>query len=169
MGKIIGNKELYAPVREDTTRIIVSYDYSERGVTASWREIVFYKKKGKVTLNKIKEAIWADINIDTDNKILNGFVWNNTKVYLSSENQRNFSEAQRIAVSMPNAILPITFKLGEINGEPVYHEFTTAEELTGFYLQAVAYINQCLNNGWQRKDNIDWQQYEDALNSIEEL
>ena len=48
-----------------------------------------------------------------------------------------------------SSILPITFKLGEDeNEEPIYYTFTTVEELTSFYTQAFAYINQCLNEGW---------------------
>ena len=61
----------------------------------------------------------------------------------------------------PEAILPVTFKLGEQeDGTPIYHQFTTAEELTQFYLQAAAYKNQCLADGWAEKDSIDWAPYE---------
>lgn len=172
MNRIYGKKECFAPVRQDATRVIIGYDYKEEadGVNATWYEVYFYKKKnGKVTLKMVKEAVYDDINKQTDKKILSGFTWtpengSAINVWLSEENQRNFSEAERIAESMPQAILPVTFKLGEDkDGEPVYHEFTTSAELTGFYLQAVGYINQCLGEGWQRKDGIDWEPYQNLL------
>ena len=58
-------------------------------------------------------------------------------------------------------IVPVTFKLGEQeDGTPVYHTFDTTAELDGFYHQAAAYIQQCLQTGWYVKDNIDWTPYE---------
>ena len=53
------------------------------------------------------------------------------------------------------------FKLGEQeDGTPVYHTFEAMTEFTDFYTSAIAFINQCLNEGWERKDSIDWSQYE---------
>ena len=157
----------FQPVVEDASRVVISYGLTELGDgKAEWFEVVFYKKQtAKPTIEQVKKAVLDDINKQTDDKILTGFVWNDMPVYLSDENQRNFSEAQRIAMIMPDAILPVTFKLGEQADEtPIYYEFSTAEELTGFYLQAVAFINQTLADGWHRKDGIDWAPYESALN-----
>ena len=163
MSRMNGPKECFVPIREDASQVIVSYEYQADGKkNAYWQEVYFWKKRtSKPTIEQIKAAVYADINRQTDEKILTGFVWNGLPVYLSDENQRNFSEAQRIAMFTPESILPVKFKLGEdAEGSPVYHEFTTAEELTGFYLQAVAFINQTLAEGWQRKDGIDWTPYE---------
>lgn len=168
VNKYSGNVSDFQPVVEDASRVVISYglEVAEDGEKATWYEVVFYKKQtAKPTIEQVKKAVLDDINKQTDEKILTGFVWNDMPVYLSDENQRNFSEAQRIAMIMPDAILPVTFKLGEQADEtPIYYEFTTAEELTGFYLQAVAFINQTLADGWQRKDGIDWAPYEAALN-----
>lgn len=168
MSRMNGPKECFVPIREDASQVIVSYEKVADGKkNAYWHEVYFWKKRtSKPTIEQIKKAVYDDINRQTDEKILTGFVWNDMPVYLSDENQRNFSEAQRIAMFMPDSILPVTFKLGEdADGNPVYHEFTTAEELTGFYLQAVAFINQTLAEGWQRKDGIDWAPYESAVNA----
>ena len=169
--KYSGNVSDFQPVVEDASRVVISYGLKELGDgKAEWFEVVFYKKQGRPNLEAVKKAVIADINAQTDEKIISGFVWTPQggepiNVWLSEENQRNFSEAQRIAMIMPDAILPVTFKLGEQADEtPIYHEFTTAEELTGFYLQAVAFINATLSDGWQRKDSIDWAPYEQALN-----
>ena len=171
MNKYSGNVSDFQPVVEDASRVVISYGLKELSESkAEWFEVVFYKKQGRPNLEAVKKAVIADINAQTDEKIISGFVWTPEggepiNVWLSEENQRNFSEAQRIAMIMPDAILPVTFKLGEQADEtPIYHEFTTAEELTGFYLQAVAFINATLSDGWQRKDSIDWAPYEQALN-----
>ena len=167
VNKYSGNVSDFQPVVEDASRVVISYGLTELGDgKAEWFEVVFYKKQtAKPTIEQVKKAVLDDINKQTDEKILTGFVWNDMPVYLSDENQRNFSEAQRIAMIIPDAILPVTFKLGEQADEtPIYYEFRTAEELTGFYLQAVAFINQTLADGWQRKDGIDWAPYEAALN-----
>jgi len=167
VNKYSGNVSDFQPVVEDASRVVISYGLKELGDgKAEWFEVVFYKKQtAKPTIEQVKKAVLDDINKQTDEKILTGFVWNDIPVWLSEENQRNFSEAQRIAMIMPEAILPVTFKLGEQADEtPIYHEFETSEELTGFYLQAVAFINQTLAEGWQRKDGIDWAPYEAALN-----
>ena len=94
--------------------------------------------------------------------ILNGFVWNEKTVYLSSENQFNFKAAYDLAVQTSSQSLPITFKLGESNGVPVYHTFEQMSEFTDFYTKAVAFINQTLAEGWAKKDSFDWSLYVDT-------
>lgn len=170
MNKVFGLQSDFALVKEDASRVIICYGMQSEadGVNATWKEIDFYKKQGKPSLSQVKEAIKAAINAATESKIIGGFVWNGIKVWLSNENQHNFSEAQRAATLAPETKLPVTFKLGEDeNGDPVYHTFETAEELTGFYLEAVAYINQQLAAGWAEKDAIDWSAYDQALNPEE--
>lgn len=171
--KYSGNVSDYQPVVEDASRVVISYGLTELGDgKAEWYEVVFYKKQGKPSFDAAKKAILADINARTDEKIISGFVWtpeggDPIPVWLSEENQRNFSEAQRIAANKPQAILPVTFKLGEQADEtPIYHTFETAEELTAFYLLAVAYINAQLKVGWAEKDGIDWTPYAEALQPV---
>lgn len=168
--KIQGNKQNYSAVREDRNRYIVNYGLQEMedGINATWFEIVFYKKQGKPTFQMAKDAILEDINSQTDYKILTGLVWNDKPVWLSTENQFNFSEGERKAKDNPSR-LPITYKIGQdADGNPVYHTFTTVEEITGFYDTCFAYINQCLNEGWQRKDSIDWEPYKEYFPEPEE-
>lgn len=173
--KYCGTAADYQPVSEDQSRVVIMYGLTEQeDDKAEWYQLDFYKKQGRPTLEQVKAAVIADINSRTDAAILSGFAWqpaegDSIPVWLSEENQRNFSEAQRIAASMPEAILPVTFKLGEQeDGTPIYHTFATAEELTGFYLQAVAYVNTCLAAGWAEKDGIDWTPYAEALQPVTE-
>jgi hypothetical protein len=155
MDKLNGLLEDFSPIRDERSRIVIGYGLNkiENSDLYEWYEVYVYKTQvNSISLAFIKEAILGDINNRTDEKILSGFVWNDINVYLSAENQRNFSEAQRMASAVP-AILPLTFKLGEdADGNPMYHTFKTAEELNSFYMAAFAYINKCLNEGWQEKD-----------------
>ena len=164
MEKIIGLIERYASVKEERGRWIISYGFEkvDDGINAAWYEVYFYKKQvSKPSFEMVKNAILEDINSQTDYKILTGLVWNDKPIWLSKENQFNFSEGERKAKDNPS-ILPVTYKIGQdSDGNPVYHTFTTVEEITDFYDTCFAYINQCLNEGWQRKDSIDWEPYKE--------
>lgn len=166
MNKTFGPAADFALVKDDGTRTIVSYDLEAvAGDNATWREVYFPKKQtAKPTIEQVKEAIIADIDKQTDEKILNGYEFTPDGaseaiiVWLSKENQTNFSEAHRLQ------IVPIKFKLNETEDkQPIYHEFETFEELDRFYKGGVQYINWCLNEGWTRKDSIDWDAYAAAL------
>ena len=76
-------------------------------------------------------------------------------VWLSMENQFNFKSAYDIAVQKNGATLPVTFKLGERDGNPVYYTFETMADADDFYISAVSFIQQTLQEGWVEKDNID--------------
>ena len=159
--KVFGLKTDYTLYRDERARTVVCYgkeDVDENNAT--WHEVYFYKRKdGIPKFKKAKDGIEKDINDQTDEKILNGLVWNDMPVYLSSENQFNFKSAFDRAVQTNGANLPVKFKLGEQDGEPVYHTFTELSELTDFYDAASLHILTCLNEGWARKDGIDWDEY----------
>lgn len=100
------------------------------------------------------EAAKKAIDAETDENILTGHVWNDTPIWLSSENQFNFKAAYDIAFQTNGMNLPITFKLGEKDGDPVFHTFNTVNELQGFYLSCVEHINKCLKDGWAKKSAL---------------
>ena len=168
MNKTFGPAADFALVKDDGTRTIVSYDLETVAGSdnATWREVYFPKKQvAKPSLDQVKDAIIADIDKQTDEKILNSYEFTPDGadapiiVWLSKENQTNFSEAHRLQ------IVPVKFKLNETaDKQAIYHEFETFEELDRFYKGGVQYINQCLNEGWAKKDGIDWTAYEQALN-----
>ena len=111
----------------------------------------------KPTKAEIKEDITQLIDGTTDSKILQGFRWNEVNVYLSTENQMNYKAAYDLAVQTSGATLPVKFKLGEDGrGNAVYHTFEDLAEFTDFYTKAIAYVSDCLNEGWQEKDSIDY-------------
>ena len=166
VNKYSGNVSDFQPVVEDQSRVVISYGLKELGEgKAEWFEVVFYKKQGRPSFEAAKKAILADIDAQTDEKILNGYPFTPDGaeepiiVWLSKESQTNFSEAHRLQ------IVPVKFKLNETaDKQPIYHTFESFEELDRFYKGGVQYINQCLNEGWQEKDSIDWAPYEAALN-----
>ena len=110
------------------------------------------------TLEELKSDIHALINSETDAKILTGFSWNDIPVYLSEENQRNYKAAYDLCVQAGGMALgSLKFKMAEDeNGEPIYHLFETLEEFADFYTKAVVFINTALNEGWEKKDGVDW-------------
>lgn len=114
--------------------------------------------KGELSEQALKNLVNKFINSETDARILSGFRWNDIPVWLSSENQFNYKAAYDIAVQTNGTNLPVTFKLGT-DDKPVYHEFTTVEELGDFYMRAIAFITQVLAEGWAQKDSMDYSQY----------
>lgn len=191
MSKVFGTKECFSLVREDRIRVIVSYDYVEEpdGINATWYEIYFYKKQvGKPTFQMAKNAILEDINSQTDYKILTAFQWTLTKgwkmengqkvdltgetvnVWLSNENQNNYSEGHSIAEKHADEFLPITYKVSEDGAETaIYEDFEDFETLDRFYLAVAAFKNNTLKEGWAIKDAIDWTPYQEALESIDNV
>lgn len=126
------------------------------------------------TIESIKEIVISHYNKIIDEKILMGFKWNDMPIWLSTENQFNYKAAYDLAIQSQGQNLPIKFKFGS-DELPVYHTFTTVDELQNFYISAMTYINHCLDEGWQIKDSIDWNKYnitndtvKDSSNNIEE-
>lgn len=160
--KTCGKLHDFALVKEDASRVVVSYGLTDTGKDElyTWYEIYFYKKQGRPTFAMAKDAILNDVNKRTDQKILSGFVWEEQPVWLSSENQFNFKAAYDLAVQSKGKTLPVTFKIGEDENEnPIYHTFETMNEFTNFYTSAIGYVNACLTDGWNEKDSIDFEEY----------
>ena len=169
MNKVNGQKTSFAPIRDEGTRITICYGLTKASSELyEWYEIYLPKKQNaQLNLQMVKDAIIADIDAQTDEKILDGYEFTpdgadtSTIVWLSKESQTNFSEAHRLQ------IVPVKFKLNEtVDKQPIYHTFETFEELDRFYKGGVTYINRCLNTGWARKDALDWEAYEAALEAL---
>ena len=106
---------------------------------------------------EVKADIEALINGITDNKILSGYRWKDMPVWLSSENQFNFKAAYDLAYQSNGASLPARYKLGEDEeGNPIYYDFDDLDTFQDFYLGAIAYIQKCINEGWEIKDGVDY-------------
>ena len=168
MNKVFGKKECFVPVREDESRVIVSYDYHEEadGENATWFEVYFYKKTdGKPSIERIKAAIIKDIDERTDDKSEHGYVWSGKPVKLNWENRQNFKAVHDAAAMYPELVsFPKLFKLSDgDDGNAVYHTFESMQEMAQFYLGGLSWIEQCVEEGFHKKDGFDFTPYEEAL------
>jgi hypothetical protein len=170
MKRVRGNGLLVECINPRLHRYIVRWDVKPCYVTDEESgEVIqpyfeYYEKwfDYRPSIEDVKNAVLDGFNEIIDNKILEGFVWNGMKVWLSSENQFNYKAAYDLAVMSQGKSLPVMFKFGTTD-EPVYHTFNTLEDISDFYLSAMGYINQCLSEGWALKDAIDWSEYERLL------
>lgn len=138
---------------EQSNPIIIGYEDTD------YCNVLVEYYRGQRTEAAMRKLIEDWYNPEIDAKILNGFTWNEMPVYLSSENQFNFKAAYDLAIQTSSQSLPVTFKLGEQNGVPVYHTFEQMSEFTDFYTKAVTFINTTLAEGWAKKDSFDWSLY----------
>lgn len=121
----------------------------------SFYEVMFDHKP---TINDIKSAIISHYNKIIDDNIVNGFIWKDMLIQLTLENQFNYKAAYDLAVQTNGATLPVTFKFGDsIN--PIYYTFKDLNDINDLYISSINHIQKCLSDGWNVKDNIDWQVY----------
>lgn len=153
IGKYRVRWDIQPETGEDADKQLVSYYETE---------IVMLRKPN---INDIKQAVLEGVNRMIDEKIISGFVWNDMPVWLSSENQFNYKAAYDLSVQTGGQTLPVLFKFGGTE-KPIYHQFTTQEELSDFYLKVMKFINDTLSGGWAMKDSINWDEYEECLKTI---
>ena len=113
----------------------------------------------KPSLAEVKSVINQYYNDQTDAEILSGLQYDGQMVWLSSENQANYKAAYDLAVQTQGETLPYKMKLGT-EDNPVYKEFTTLQDFKAFYLAVQKHIDKAINEGWEKKDSIDWSQYQ---------
>lgn len=151
--KVNGLKTDFAPMRNEGTRITICYGLKKvDGKLYEWHEIYLPKtQNANLSLDIVKTAILGDINSRVKTAIISGFVWNEKPVWLSEENQLNFSQA----------VVPATLKIGEQqDGTPIYETFDTKTDLKAFNEACTLWKQQCLSEGYSEKDSIDWTPYE---------
>lgn len=112
----------------------------------------------KPTLEELKDEIIAIINNAVDLKILSGYRYNDKQVWLSMENQFNYKAAFDLVVQTKGKTLPVKLKLGTIDNAE-YEVFETLEEFMAFYSGAMAFVQKCLQEGWEEKDSINWEKF----------
>lgn len=111
----------------------------------------------KPTTEEVKSAITEQINSNTKKAIVEGYNWDGVTVWLSDENQRNYTLAYNLSKDGILGKLP-TVKLGS-EEEPVLHTFKDATELTTFVQGMQQHIQSCLESAWDEKEQIDWSIY----------
>ena len=83
------------------------------------------------------------INEETDEKILNNFVWNGNEFYLSLENQFNFKNLYDLRNIKE---YPITIKT-----KTGFTTLNNVHDVEEFYLAGVKFVEECLKECWERK------------------
>ena len=164
--EIKNRKSEFKPITKIGNKCIIRWDFkpitkiNNKGIEvetplAVWQEETF---NFIPNLDQIKEVILSYYNKQIDDKIIGGFVWKNMNIWLSSENQFNYKAMYDIAVQTNGKSLPIVLKFGSLT-EPIYYTFNDLEDLTDFYFSSLNHIQNCLKEGWEIKDNIDWKKY----------
>lgn len=113
----------------------------------------------KPTLDELKEEIIEIVNEAVYEKILTGYVYDGKPVVLSSENQFNYKAAYDLAMQENGATLPIKVKLGTVDS-PEYVTFDKMDDFKAFYVGAIQFVQNTLQEGWDEKDGIDWTKFE---------
>ena len=154
--KVCGPATDFTLVKEEGTRVVISYGIKveDGNELAIWRELYFPKKQGRPSFDAAKSAILNDINERITAQIVGGMTFEGKPVWLSIENQINFT----------TATAPCRLKIGEEeDGTPVYHDFETKAALKAFNDACLAWKNEQLEAGRAEKEGIDWTPYEQAL------
>lgn len=130
------------------------------GLTESWAFVTNKKPSIMTITSKINE----DIEYYIKTKILSGLVWNGYNVWLSQENQKNYSDWYALSVN-EDEIPSLTAKFTK-DGKNVYYEFSTKEEIKSLYVAMVKHINDCVNLGRKMKDEINLDEYKKCLSKL---
>ena len=115
----------------------------------------------KPTEEELRAVIEAHVNEQTQERIVGGYQWKGKQVWLSGENQQNYTSDYLAGV------LPVKVRVynpyAEASGTVALLE--TPEELADFYNGMVQHVRQCIEDGWSVKDSVD---YYTLLNQIDE-
>ena len=168
MSKIQGLISDYAPVKREGTQIVIGYGLQPiDGEEATWYEVSLPAGKYQLlSFADVKAAVENDINAKTTETIIAGFPYTvkhgaqqgiNVNVWLSKENQSDFHAMHQNADGLS---FPVRYKVGELaDGTPVYEEFSDAAEMHAICSALTNHILACQQEGWSRKDAIDWAPY----------
>ena len=122
----------------------VTYTNNEKFLKENgYEEYIFIPTPYKPTMEEEIEKSVKMINEETDERILNDFVWKDNEFYLSIENQFNFKNLYDLR-DIKEYPITIKTKTGFITLEDV-------KEVEDFYLAGVLFVEECLKEGWRRK------------------
>lgn len=154
MEKIYGTQERQdCLIHTGRNKWTLFYGYGEDGGASESGWEYRHTFTHRPSADEIKELVVAAINAVTAEKILSGFVWNGQRVYLSKENQLNFAAIER----SESVAYPLSIKVGEgTDGSAEYMTFAEKKDFVAFSQAASLYVIECVQAGWQEKDNVDW-------------
>lgn len=155
-GKLI---HLVDPLHEKYT---VAYDIKGQGdgMTYSIQEY-----DHRPTTKEIVDLLSSVFNEECDEEILTGSSYTTLEdepvtkpLYLSQENQFNWSTGFLLTNALGGANLPEFIKIGDDDDFYIY-KIETLDQYKHFVLHVLTHIKTCLNKCWQKKANIDLSKY----------
>lgn len=113
------------------------------------------------TEEELRAVIEAHVNEQTQERIIGGYQWKGKQVWLSVENQQNYTSDYLAGV------LPVNVRVYDTDADAsgTVALIETPEELADFYNGMVQHVRQCIEDGWSVKDSVD---YDNLLNQIDE-
>ena len=126
----------------------VTYTNNEKFLKEhGYEEYIFIPTPYKPTMEEEIEKSVKNINRETDERILNDFVWRDNEFYLSLENQFNFKNLYDLRERKE---YPITIKT-----KTGFTTLNDVQEVEEFYLAGVEFIENCLKECWERKADAE--------------
>ena len=104
---------------------------------------------------ELQKLLFETVNESVADKILRGMSWDGQMVWLSDENQMNYKFAHDRAIQTDGKSLPMVVKVGD-EYSPEYVELKTIDEVKEFWNACLDHISECIQEGWNEKDSIDW-------------
>lgn len=104
---------------------------------------IYSSETYKPTLEELIAESDNSINVQTDAKILNDFIFKGEQFYLTMENQTNFAN-MFIAKDYLNFPQAVKTKTGFYNIRDKY-------QCEQFYLAGIYFIKKCIEEGWKNK------------------
>ena len=159
MNTTTGNLTQYKPItyNEKTKKYIVSWGLRNvGGENYQWNYKLF---NSKPSLNVIKETINSAINEKTKSYIMNNFRWNGMSIYLSIENQIDYTLLFNTTLLMDGSNLPEQIKF-KVNGENIYYSFETIDDMKDFIIAMNNHIRTYIANGNKAKEEINYDEYQ---------
>lgn len=141
-----------------TTKVLRNGRYENEKATSTNCGYNYILFDHKPNVEEIKKEFNDIINESISKKIKRGFIYDGKRIHLTKENQMNYKTNYDLAIQTYGQNLPYKIKC-ENNGKTEYLVFETTAEFTKFYLDMNKHINNCLEEGWKRKDSIDYSQY----------
>lgn len=156
MNFVTDNIDKYTPIKKVNGKYIVSWGLTKNNNdTYTWK---YYITNRKPTPETIKEEINTYINENVKKSIINDFTWNGMKVYLSLENQIDYKLLFDITLLQDGTNLPEVIKLKQ-GKETVHYSIESVEEFKDFMLSMNRHIRECLKQGRELKESIDYSEY----------
>lgn len=114
--------------------------------------------EGTPTIDQVKTIIEDFYNQEAQKKILEGFIYNDKVIWLSSENQMNYKSLFDLKAEK-NVIK---------TSDGSYLTFESFKDYEKFYYAIIEFIQTTLQECWNNKDNFDYSEYKKIIDGIKE-